>query len=88
MPQTDLLGLLAAARLGVHRLWGESSTLRDASEAARRTLVENIRMHGPPRPLPAAPTPAISADPFAFCYNSLAEITTDMNTAVGSGGAR
>src|SRR5204863_9493756 len=50
---------------------------------ARRTLVENIRMHGPPRSLPAAPTPAISADPFAFCYNSLAEITTDMARFTG-----
>src|SRR5262249_48215068 len=78
VPQVDLIGLLAAAELGVHRLWGEGGTLRDAGREARRTLAENIRVHGPPRPLPGVPTQAISSDPFAFCYNSLAEITTDL----------
>ena len=77
VPQTDLLGLLASAQLGRHRLWGESGAIEGAAYAAQIALRDQLRRFGPPRPIGGDPTAAKSSDPFAFRYNALAEITTD-----------
>ena len=86
VPQRDLMGLLAAAYLGSHRLWGESGSIQNAAFWSQLSLGDIVRQFGPAlTPAPAAPSgPAGTSrrareatDHFAFGYNSLAEITTD-----------
>ena len=76
-PQTELTGLLAAAHLGLHRLRGQPVVLLAANDFALASLREYSDLWGPPRPLAGRSEAEGFADPFAYCYNSLAEITTE-----------
>ena len=73
VPQRDLCGLLAAAYLGQYRLWGESNALQSAQHWLRMSRVEVRRTSGEPSP-PAGVGPA---DPWAYLYNSLTDVTTE-----------
>jgi hypothetical protein len=74
-PQTDLIGINAAAQLGLFRLRGQPATLDAASGLVALSRSENVRRWGPPATL-AGRSVAVG-DPFAYCYNSLAEVTTE-----------
>ena len=74
VPQRDLYGLLAGAYLGQYRLWGESNALQTAQYDASRARAEFQRTWGPPRRV----TPGGTSYPYAFLFNSLTEITTEL----------
>lgn len=76
-PQTDLLGLSAAAQLGLYRLRGQPAMLVAASGLVASSRNEYARMFGPPQPPAGRSEAAGRADRFAYCYNSLAEVTTE-----------
>jgi predicted Ser/Thr protein kinase len=70
--QRDLYGLLAGAYLGQYRLWGESNAIQNAQSWVRLSRIEVLRTWKPhPGDDPAR------SDPYAFLYNSLAEVTVD-----------
>ena len=77
VPQRDLYGLLAAAYLGQYRLWGESNALQSAQYQLGLARLEFRRTWGEPRPVAGGPG-ASSSDPWAYLYNSLAEVTNEV----------
>lgn len=77
-PQQELVGLLAAAELGMYRLWGESTMLELAASEVRTAYLENIRISGIPRPISTFTEMQVLEDPFVYCYNSLTEVTTEV----------
>jgi predicted Ser/Thr protein kinase len=76
-PQVELTSLLAAAELGLYRLWGESNQMDNAEREAHSALAQTIRESGLPRALSARSERESAADPFVYRYNALAEITTE-----------
>jgi hypothetical protein len=76
-PQADLIGLNAAAQLGLYRLRGQPMVLASAAYLVGAALAENIRQSGPPRPLAGRGELDVFSDPFAYCYNSLVDVTTE-----------
>jgi len=74
VPQRDLYGLLADAYLGQYRLWGEGNAVQSAESCIRLSRAEVERTWGPPRRV----TPEGTFYPYAFLYNSLTEVTTEL----------
>src|SRR5262249_2416521 len=60
-----------------YRLWGESNAIMNARSYTQASWVERLRTSGPPRPLTGGSTAVTSADPYAYCYNSLTEVTNE-----------
>jgi hypothetical protein len=77
VPDSDLIGLLCTAELGVHRLWGEGATIASASEYSHECLQAHLRLIAAGRTAAGAAAPSADRDMLAYCYNSLAEVTTD-----------
>ncbi len=75
--RADLLGILTATTLARQRQWGESSASTAAVDQALECMAENIRVHGPVRPLAELSAEERDHDVFGYSYNSLAETATD-----------
>ena len=84
VPNADLLGLMCAAELGVHRLWGEWASIASANTFSHACLQEHLERIAAARAGAAADAAAAEAAASAdrnmlgYCYNSLAEVTTDL----------
>ena len=76
VPQRDLYGLLTEAYLGQYRLWGESNAVLNAQYWVRMSRGEFLR-GGAPRRLVGGPSAPSSADPYAYLYNSITEVTDE-----------
>ncbi len=76
-PQADLIGVSAAAQLGLYRLRGQPATLGAAAGLVELERSESLRRWGPPRMPAGGNDDAILANRLAYSYNSLAEVTTE-----------
>lgn len=76
-PKRDLIGLRGGASRAAHRLWGEWATSTGAIDAALESRALIAAEFGAPPPPESLSTRNAHNDPFAFCYNALAEGCTD-----------
>ncbi len=74
----ELTSLLATAHLALYRLWGRPAMLYRALGHAEASLAENTRRWGRAGSPSELDDHEIVRQRIAYCYNSLAEVTTDL----------
>ncbi len=80
----ELSSLLAVAHLSLHRLWGRPHVLQRAIGHAQASLADLRRRWGRPRSPGELTDHEMIRHRFGYCFNSLAEVTTDLARFRGS----